>query len=270
MLDAQIGPGADAVQHQRGQQHRRRRASGNAQADQRNDRSADSGVVGRFRGHHSLVDARAEFLRSLMPAAGVAIGHPGRNILAHARHGANAGADAAPANDVRQIAPKNRRQAQMPAILLFLDFEIGAFHRIDDLRQAEERDRHRHEGNAGQQFWIAEGQAFPSMDVFLPDHRHQNADQAGDPSLDWQIGRSHRAADQYAENREPEKFGRSDLQRQAGHQRGEEQKNRHAEQSADERRHSSQDIGVRRLAVTRQSVAVEAGGRRRAGAGDID
>ena len=85
MLIDQCRPGWDAMDHERGKQHRRDRAGGQAERQHGDEGAGRSGVVGRFRSGYAGNGSFAELFRMLGQAALDAIGKKAGNDVGRAR-----------------------------------------------------------------------------------------------------------------------------------------------------------------------------------------
>ena len=82
----------------------------------------------------------------------------------------------------------------------------------DDLGKAEGSDHRRDEGDAASEVGAAEGEARVGVDALHADHGDEEPDKARDPALDRVLGRREVAADDDAEDREPEELEALELQ----------------------------------------------------------
>ena len=93
MLAVEQRAGLEAVNHQAADEGRGGQVTRNAEAHQRNQRTAVGGVVGSLRGADALGAAVAKLLRGLGYRAGEVVGDQCRSVLADTGQNADAGAD---------------------------------------------------------------------------------------------------------------------------------------------------------------------------------
>ena len=135
--------------------------------------------------------------------------------------------------------------------------------------EAECADQHRDQPEAARKVGIAEREALIGIHAVLPDAGDEQAEEAREPALD-RIGGDHVAGEHDAEQRQPEELERAELQRDLAEQRREQREADEAEQRADHRAGGRDAHRASGLSLPRELIAVDAGGRVRGGARDVE
>jgi hypothetical protein len=205
----------------------------------------------------------------LRAALGRAVGHPARDVLADARHGADADADEGGADDVPCVLRNGAEVGHDAADLRHGGQPDPVLQRLDDLRDGEGADQDGYDLDADVERRQAEGKARVEHQGIATDGRERDPDQPGDPALVDQILAGERARDDDAEQGQQAEFVGGELQRQLGDQGRAHDQREHAHDRADERGRRGHAERAAALALLRQRVAVHGRGGRGGRAGDV-
>ena len=276
MLPEDQGAGLNALHDQGTQQQSGGGVAGDAQGQQGDDGAAHGGVVGRFRGHHAVDDAGAELLGVLGLVLGDGIGqHVGRS-------GADTGQDAqTDADQGAADAVGYLREELLQAEPKALDVKVGddggllagrglvaILRRQQDLRDGEHAHQHGEDVEAAVQGVGAEGIAAHRVDGSQAHCGQHQTDDAGDQALDQVL--LGQGDDQcQGEDGDGEILPGAELDGDVGQGGRDTHQGQQAEDGAHKGEHDAHAQGLARLTLPGQGGAVQTGGHRGRGAGDV-
>ena len=253
-----------------GEDDRRDGVARHGQRQHRDQRAADTGVVGGFAGHDALHSALAKGrLRMLDQALGLVVGEEGCHGAARARQRAH---ERAQHGGIQRELPGTQHVAQADVLMAHALDRLAHVPVEDDaehLGKAEQAYQRGHRADAGAQLRNAEDQPRRAHQRVETDHADDQAQRRGDQALDIVL-RGDGADRRQAEQREQEVIHRPEPDRQIGHRLGQQRQRRQAEHAADERVDRRDIQRLVGLPPARERVAVQrrhdGGGR----AGDVD
>ncbi|MPM02689.1 hypothetical protein SDC9_48944 [bioreactor metagenome] len=253
-----------------GQEHGRRGAAGNGEGEQGDHGAADDGVVGHLGADEAFIAAGAEEMSLLGAPFAHVVGKPASDVLSGSGDGADDDAD-----DSRADRRRDEGNEFFHGWDDLADFSfdlVGHFLLEDgeELGDPEDADERRNERKAALKLQKAEGEPRVGEDLLHAHHGGCEAEEAHDPPLEGVLSCGEGTADHDAEEGQQEEFPVAEPQGDLVDEGGEEDHDQNAEEGTHEGGDEPRADGKAALALLRQGEAVEAGGRRRWGAGDVD
>ncbi len=238
------------MDQKRPHQHGGHGVTGNAEGHQRDERTADTGIVRGFRTGEPLRNARAEIIRALRESLLLSIGHSHRNRRTCCGYRADDGAQRGATKNGFPQAPQAAKGGHQPAqVRCSHGGCTTAFDTAKHLRQAKEADRQRHELDPRLQRRRTEVETRHICDDVEAHHAAQQTDRAAQYAPEGGTGR--RVGEHgKAEDRRHRELGTAELHGGASDERRHEHKDREPHDAADRR--GEQRVGKR---FTRSATA---------------
>ncbi len=178
---------------------------GHGQRQDRDDRTRHAGIVAGLGRHQPLDRALAELLALAAGPLGGGVGGPGCDVLAHARHDADEGADHPRADDGAPVAQHVANSGDDGVEAVDGEGLRPLAHGAQHLGEAEGADECGDQAEAAHELRDAVGETRVGVDALLPHHREQQAEEAGEPALE-RVAAGEIAGDDHAEDGEPEEL----------------------------------------------------------------
>ena len=234
------------------------RTGRDAERHHRHESAGRRRIVGRLGTGDAFDRALAEALGMLREAPLQAVGNERRNDVRRARNDADQKTEQAAARDrARRVTQVLRRRHELPQCRLLHFRPFGLAGGEQDLGNAEEPDRDRHDADAVAELDEVEAEARVAAHRIDADHAEHQAERRHRERL------QHRAAahvGEYEKTHEEQRgvFRRTEAQRESGERRREQHEADDAERARDERADRRDRERRSRAAFLRHRVAVDA------------